>query len=172
MELESDQLKIKALSLHEMKLYLLEDFALENALHVNHGNRTIATRVKTVIENNILPKLNQESENALYYTFWTVIDKASNCMVADICFKGKPNENGEIEIGYGTYPHFQGKGFMSNAVKMLLEWAFTQTDVKAVIASTSPENIASHKVLEKNNFIVSARTEDNIFWRLEKPLYS
>jgi len=38
--------------------------------------------------------------------------------VADVCFQGEPNEIGEIEIGYGTYKQHQGKGYMTEAVKV------------------------------------------------------
>ena len=73
-------------------------------------------------------------------------------MVADICFKGEP-ENGRIAIGYGTYTEFQGKGYMTEAVKLLCDYAFSSFPIIAVTAETDADNIASIKVLQKNGFI-------------------
>ena len=36
-------------------------------------------------------------------------------MIGDLCMVGEPNADGEIEIGYGTYEQFQGKGFMTKS---------------------------------------------------------
>lgn len=77
-----------------------------------------------------------EQKNYLYNTLWTVISKADNKMVGDICIVGEPNADGEIEIGYGTYDAFQGKGFMTEAVSGIISWAEEQPGVCAVIAST------------------------------------
>ncbi len=39
---------------------------------------------------------------------------------------GEPNANGEIEIGYGTYDEFQGKGFLTEIVGGIIEWTKNQ----------------------------------------------
>lgn len=88
-------------------------------------------------------------------------------MVADLCFTGEPNSEGEIEIGYGTYENQRGKGYISEAVGGMVEWTKSQQGIKSIIASTEKTNIASYKVLQKNNFI---RTEENellYHWKLQ-----
>lgn len=102
----------------------------------------------------------------MFSTLWTIISNSENKMVGDLCFVGEPNADGEIEIGYGTYEEFQGKGFMTEAVGGLIAWAKEQAGVKAIIASTDKSNMASSKVLEKNNFIKTAETETMFNWRL------
>lgn len=88
-------------------------------------------------------------------------------MIGDLLIVGEPNDNGEIEIGYGTYDAFQGKGFMTEIVGGIIEWTKTQEKVKSVIASTDKTNTASFKVLEKNNFIKIGETETLFNWKLE-----
>jgi len=78
-----------------------------------------------------------------------------------------PNVNGEIEIGYGTYDEFQRKGFMTEIVGGIIEWAATQPLVKSIIASTEKVNTASFKVLEKNNFNKISESEALFNWKLE-----
>lgn len=73
-------------------------------------------------------------------------------MVGDLCFQGEPNENGEIEIGYGTYDHFQNMGYMTEAVGALVRWGLGQERVLAVVAETNADNIPSQKILKNNGF--------------------
>ena len=88
-------------------------------------------------------------------------------MVGDLCIVGEPNADGEIEIGYGTYDEFQNKGFMTEIVSGIIDWAKNQSTVKSIIASTDKTNIAFFKVLEKNNFIKIGETETLYNWKLE-----
>jgi len=87
-------------------------------------------------------------------------------MVGDLCIVGEPNEAGEIEIGYGTYDEFQGKGFMTEMVGGIIEWAKTQPFVKSIVASTNKTNTASFKVLQKNKFIKVGETDTLLIWKL------
>ena len=74
-----------------------------------------------------------------------------------------------MEIGYGTYPEFQGRGYMTEMVSGMVAWAKTQPGVKAIIASTDATNVASYRVLEKNQFIQIGEAEGLLKWlrRLE-----
>lgn len=73
--------------------------------------------------------------------------------VGDLCFKGAPDENGAVEIGYGIDTPMQGNGYASEMVAAMIHWALVQSDVKMVIAETDEKNIASQKVLLKNGFV-------------------
>jgi RimJ/RimL family protein N-acetyltransferase len=88
-------------------------------------------------------------------------------MIGDLCIVGEPNEKGEIEIGYGTYDEFRGRGFMTEMVGGIIEWAKTQPRVRTIVASTNKTNIASFKVLQKNNFTKTGETEESFNWKLE-----
>ena len=58
----------------------------------------------------------------------------------------------EIEIGYGTYQDFRGKGYMTEAVACIITWVKRQDNVKSILAQTAKDNPASWRILEKNNF--------------------
>jgi RimJ/RimL family protein N-acetyltransferase len=88
-------------------------------------------------------------------------------MVGDLCIYGEPNEVGEKEIGYGTYDEFQNKGFMTELVEGIINWIKTQKQVKPIIASTDRSNVASFRVLEKNNFVKIGETDALLNWKLE-----
>ena len=67
-------------------------------------------------------------------------------------FKGLPTVNGEVEIGYGVVASEQGRGFATEAVKLLLKEAFSVAEIQLIGAHTDPSNRASQRVLEKNGF--------------------
>jgi RimJ/RimL family protein N-acetyltransferase len=67
-------------------------------------------------------------------------------------FKGLPDEDGTVEIGYSVLPGHQRKGYASEAVAALVEWAFAHDEVRRVIAETFPDLGASVRVLERNGF--------------------
>ncbi len=85
-------------------------------------------------------------------------------MVGDLCFMGLPNDNGEIEIGYGTYEDFRGNGYMTEAVGGMVGWAKTQPNIKKITASTDKTNRASYTVLQKNGFVKSGESDDLFHW--------
>jgi [ribosomal protein S5]-alanine N-acetyltransferase len=168
MKLQTTYLHIIPLTKVQLSKYSLTDYSLENTLNVTTIPRMVPEHLKHVIKNKIMPFLHDTTKDPLYYTFWTIISKQENVMVADCCFKGEPNANREIEIGYGTYPNFEGKGFMTEAVGELVRWAFEQPNVQSVTAQTAQSNIASQKILQKNNFVQYGQTDENILWRIDK----
>ena len=164
--IESDRIRLRPLTYKQLEKYVRNDNSLEKELNLNFTSRTISPELKEALENTILPNVADTNKNYLFSTLWTVISKADNKMVGDICIIGEPNPDGEIEIGYGTYEEFRGKGYMTEAVKCIIKWAKTDSRVNSILASTLKTNIASFRVLEKNNFIKTGKTETLFSWRL------
>jgi [ribosomal protein S5]-alanine N-acetyltransferase len=164
---ETKRLILKPLTYEQLVKYIKCDNSLEAELNLNETSRIISPELKEAFEKTILPNVADETKNYLYSTLWTAISKTENKMIGDLCIVGEPNEGGEIEIGYGTYQEFQNKGFMTEIVSGIIEWTKTQPIVKAILASTDKTNMASFKVLEKNNFIKIGQTETLFNWRLK-----
>ena len=164
--IETEKFIIKPLTYYQLLKYLKCDNSLEEELNLNKNSRTIAPELVEAFESTILPNVADTSKNYLFSTLWTGILKAENKMVGDICIVGEPNENGEIEIGYGTYDEYIGKGYMTEMVSGIILWAKSQANVQSIIASTNKDNVASFKVLEKNNFKTIGETEELLNWKL------
>ena len=60
--------------------------------------------------------------------------------------------DGDVEIGYNFKRSVWGNGYATEACKRMLEFAFTQTELKEVVASFYEENLATIRVLEKSGF--------------------
>ena len=92
----------------------------------------------------------REPENRQWYAAWFI--EAGEKVIGDLCFKGLPPD-GNVEIGYGIFPEFWGKGYATEAVKAIVLWASVQPGVKRIEAETEPDNTASRRVLEKAGFL-------------------
>lgn len=163
---ETERLILKPLTYGQLQKYVKNDHTLEAELNLEKNKRIIAPELKEALEQIILPNVANPRKNYLYSTLWTIISKADNRMTGDLCFMGEPNADGEIELGYGTYEEFQNKGFMTEAVGGIIQWAEKQPNVISVVASTSKENVASFSVLQKNNFVKTGESDTLFHWKL------
>ncbi|MGM9603646.1 MAG: GNAT family N-acetyltransferase [Faecousia sp.] len=76
-----------------------------------------------------------------------------------------------MEWGYGLDKDHRGQGYMTEAARVLLDWAFSQKDVYAVEAETLPDNAASQRVLAKLDFKpTGAQGEEGPRFRREKKM--
>ncbi|MBK8622333.1 MAG: GNAT family N-acetyltransferase [Saprospiraceae bacterium] len=164
--IETERLILRPLTYDQLVKYSKGDNSLEEELNLHETSRTISPELKEALEETILPNVANNTKNFLYSTLWTAISKTENKMIGDLCIVGEPNADGEIEIGYGTYDEFQGKGFMTEIVGGIIEWTKMQQIVKSITASTDKTNTASFKVLQKNNFIKIGETDTQFNWKL------
>ncbi len=58
----------------------------------------------------------------------------------------------KISVGYRLREKFWGQGIASEALKLMIDYLYTNTDIEIITASTLPDNQASEKVLRKNGF--------------------
>jgi RimJ/RimL family protein N-acetyltransferase len=95
---------------------------------------------------------------------WQVIERASGLLVGGVGFKGAPDDDGVVEIGYGLSPAARGRGLATEAVTALVEHARSR-GVRAVRAEVDAANEPSMRVLERTGF---AQVEDSAgitWWR-------
>ncbi len=164
--IETTRLLLQPLTYAQLQKYLQNDYSLEEELMLRTSPRTITAELQEALEETIMPNVADPSKNYLFCTLWTAISKADQQMVGDLCIVGEPNAEGEITIGYGTYDTFQGRGFMTETVGGIIGWVKTQPSVKSITATTNKTNIASYKVLERNNFVKIGESDEELHWKL------
>ena len=64
----------------------------------------------------------------------------------------RPMDTGIAEIAYGLHPGVRGQGVCSRAVKLILDWGFTQPDIELVVWYAQVGNWASWRVAWANGF--------------------
>lgn len=82
-------------------------------------------------------------------------------------YRGFPEDIGEI--GYVLKKVHQGKGYMADAVRLLVEFGYNELGLKAIKAVTAKNNQSSINVLTKAGFKESSIVEDEILFLKAKP---
>jgi len=167
--LETARLTVFPLSKKEMRLYVQPGNALEISLGLETGNRQITPELTDALRHSIIPAVENGYSRIEFVTLWTMVYRENNVMVGDLCFKGGPGPKKEVEIGYGTYPDFRGRGYMSEALAALSEWALQCPEVDVVLAETKDENLASQQILRKAGFQQYKQERGMAFWKKESP---
>jgi [ribosomal protein S5]-alanine N-acetyltransferase len=84
---------------------------------------------------------------AWYYVLKTGPERV---LVGNGGFKGPPDHDGMVELGYSVMPAYQRRGICTEAVRSLISWAFKHPEVRSVRAETDSDNAASLRVMEKS----------------------
>ena len=106
-------------------------------------------------ENGALPFLAGELARDPALAEWGMhlfVQRDDRVIIGTSGFKGRPLTDGSVEIGYGIVPDYQGRGYTTEGVKALVDWALDQQAVTRVIADCLPENQRSVRVLTKVGF--------------------
>lgn len=106
---------------------------------------------------------------------WAMEEKQSKCLIGTIGFWRIEKENHRAEIGYVLNPKWQNKGIMHEALSVMIPYAFQQLQLHSIEAIIDPDNIASAKLLEKNNFRREGFFKENCFFEgkfLDAAVYS
>jgi [ribosomal protein S5]-alanine N-acetyltransferase len=164
--ISTQRLHIIPLRYDQLKMYLQANDLLEAELGLRKTGRTISKEVKQRVERFILPKIKASTEDHFIFdTFWIVVEKSSRVIVSELGFKGPPNGEGVVEIGYGTMPGHEGNGYMTEAVAGVIEWAKERKDLNMIMASVDENNLASIRIVQKTNFEALGKKEDLLWWR-------
>ena len=81
-----------------------------------------------------------------------VIHKLERLAIGQIGFKGQPDTDGAVEIGYGINATHHDQGYASEAVGALVNWTLENKYATRVTAETLETNLGSIRVLEKLGF--------------------
>lgn len=149
--LETKRLIIKPLSLAELELYYNSPAELANSIGFFDAETEEDDELKQIIADQFLPTLRAGDSEYLFFTLWLIVLKATNEVVASLCFHSAP-QNGVVEVGYGTYAGCKNKGYMTEALQALIQWAKQREDICRVTAEVIHGNNASARVLIKNGF--------------------
>lgn len=86
-------------------------------------------------------------------------------VVGSADFKDIPDENKEVEIGYGLGKEFEHNGYMTEAVKAMCDWAITQDNICHIIAETDIDSPRSQSILKRCGFS-KYKQDETVWWRL------
>jgi ribosomal-protein-alanine N-acetyltransferase len=97
---------------------------------------------------------------------WVIVHAADAAIIGDVGFKGPPDPDGLVEIGYSIVPSYRRQGFATEAARALVCWGLAQPGVTRVRAECYRDNSASIAVLTKLGLAVVAQDGDILRWEI------
>ena len=93
----------------------------------------------------------KNEEGRLIVNFYIWLAETNQC-IGRVYIHSKPELDGEVEIGYGISGEYRNKGYVTEAAKAVVRFAFEQAGLDVLVAIVKPENVESRRVVEKLGF--------------------
>ena len=144
------------------------------------GNEILAKKMNVTVQDNwtefgvgalqySLDKLTESEEETNWWTYFP-IHKQDNKLIGSGGYKGKPTNEGQVELGYEITPNYRNRGLATEMTKGLIENALRDERVKSIIAHTLGQVHPSTKVLQKCGFEKVEEIndpDDGLIWKWE-----
>lgn len=88
-------------------------------------------------------------------------------VVGGIGFHGPPRD-GVVEVGYGVVPSVRARGVATESLRQILRLAAGFDEVRRVCGRTSPDNVASQKVMLAAGLQFVGRDPDFLHYEIDK----
>jgi RimJ/RimL family protein N-acetyltransferase len=163
----TQRLRLIPLDKKQLELIAQDIESFEKSLSITMMRDLITDRVRRAITMKIDKMKKTDASQHDWLTYWLILIRDENVGAGLLGFKGFPDERGATEIGYGIDPAYQGKGYMSEAIQALIDWAFTHPFCK-VITATEVENPASKRLLERLGAQLVNVSEHSTSWEIRK----
>jgi [ribosomal protein S5]-alanine N-acetyltransferase len=83
---------------------------------------------------------------------WAIESREAARIIGTIAMKNLSEADSRVEVGYAIGPEFWGRGYVAEALRAVLAYAFGTMKLNRVEAKVVPAHTASRRVLEKCGF--------------------
>ncbi len=124
-----------------------------------HGNPFHDGELSSVEETeNLISKTRKRYENQ-ESIHWGISLKDEVELIG-LCFMFEFELKSKVALGFWLSKEYQGRGFMTEAVKCIVDYGLTKMSLHRITSGCHPENFASYKVLMKSGFKVEGRLRE------------
>lgn len=154
-ELETENLILRKVNLNDIKPlwdFFYNDYNIYkfySSVKINHNE--LKKKVKSQIK---------AYESNTYYR-WAIVDKKSNNLIGNINLHHHNKEDNNIKIGYFIFEQYRNKGYATECVFKIINYAFNELKVHRISGMVISYNESSKKVLLKTGFIQEGIMKDN-----------
>lgn len=155
--LKSDQLRFKELIMADVE-----------AIHLYASDEDVSRFIgwplmSSVEETKKFVAEMMSKEVAGTHIYANVIEKNSNEVIGTVMLFNIDQVANKSEIGYVFRKDTWGKGYCSEAVKLVCDYGFNILNLHKIHAQVTESNIGSSRVLEKNEFIKEGQLKDHYY---------
>ena len=86
-----------------------------------------------------------------------IVEENNDGATAGECGLRWVEDKSEIELSYGLYPRFRGRGLATEAARAALDYAVDVLELTRIVAFSRGDNAKSHRVLEKLGMVLEWR---------------
>ena len=104
--IKTPRLKLKPLSKRELFRFLFLRSRFEEEWEVQLPVDLPDPELHEILSRNVMPKLTKGIP-LLFNTLWLIVIEKNNEVAGEFCFKGIPDEERSVEIGYAISKKFQ-----------------------------------------------------------------
>lgn len=163
--LSSERMRLIPLSAAQLQFCLMRPDQLEAELGFPISRQVIEPAVvRQALRVKKQRLIDAPSIEFPWHTYWLMVISSQPFGAGLIGFKGVPDKNGEVEIGYGIDTAWRNQGYTTEATRRMIDWALQQSDCLAVTAWSDKGNKASARVLQKAGMRVGRETEEQYCW--------
>lgn len=134
----------------------VQDEDLELITEISFYDGQKAKSVEQAKEMNDLINENYQNGESIH---WLIFCKSSN-QIAGTCGFYRSFSNNQAEIGCVLLPDYQGKGIMSEALKLIIDFGFNKMKLNNIWAATDIKNHKAIKLLSRLGFHETKRDEN------------
>jgi len=99
-----------------------------------------------------IPMTTARQGDFFWFTNWDIVLVSENISIGGIGFAGFPDQEGVTMVGYFIDGNHREKGYATEALNCLINWAKLEPALKTIIADTPFFNFPSQNVLKKAGF--------------------
>ena len=168
-ELISERLLLRRITMHDAADFLKIRSDINAMKYID---RPIATELDDMYK--LILKINDgiDQNNAIG---WGITLKKENRLIGTIGYHVIEKEHYRAEIGYMLIPAAWKNGYMSEAIKVIIDFGFSKMNLHSIEAKINPDNLASAGLLKKLCFSKEAYFKENYFYNgkfLDTEIYS
>lgn len=143
-ELETERLILRRFRMEDAK-EIYEGFINQEdyLYYFNRVHRTLQDQIDSLVG------IDEKYEDPMVYN-WLIVEKSENKIVGRAHFFVK-DVTECVEVNYAIDKRFEGNGYMSEALKCLIDFSINQLEVKRFQSMCVIENAKSRRVMEKCN---------------------
>ncbi len=129
----------------------------DNEIHFLRSDAEVNKHIDRPLSKSIydarefITKINSGIEESKW-VFWAITKKDEEKLIGTICLWNFSNDKLTAEVGFELLPEYQGKGFIGEALKNIIEYGFSELNLDKIEGYTNQKNTPSIKVMEKYNF--------------------
>lgn len=128
--------------------------------------------VKRFIGWNLMKTLNEtqeyiqtmiDREVAGTHLYASVVSRTTSEVIGTVMLFNFDKEANQAEIGYVFHKNHWGKGYGTESVALVSDFAFEALNLHKLHATVVDANIGSARILEKNGYVLEGRLKDHFF---------